>query len=186
MYWRRNNERSDGLARLFTLCVALLAWLLFAGPTKAQDKIAELQQHFDKDGHAGSKLKLLEHLTDLQFDETRKASASGDFNRVGFIFEKYRDNLRTCFNLLRTQEPDAERHSNNYRRMELQARRGIREVEDTLTVVPPELRPPLELVHKDVLNIDDELIRLLFPSPNVESSPAPPAKTAPPASKERP
>jgi len=186
MCWKRNNERSNGLARLFTLCVALLAGSLFSGAAKAQDKLAELQLHFDKDGHAGSKLKLLEHLADAQFDETRKASAGGDFNRVGFIFEKYRDNLRACFNLLRTQEPDADRHSNNYRRIELQARRGIREVEDTLTVMPPELRPPLELVHKDVMNIDDELIRLLFPSPNVESGPGSPAKTAPPTSKERP
>lgn len=183
MYWKRNNERSNGLARLFTLCFPLLAVLVLLGPVSAQDRTAQLQDHFDKDSHAGSKVKLLEHLTDVQFDETRKASAAGDFNRVGFIFEKYRDNLRSCFNLLRTQEPDADRHGNNYRRIELQARRGIREVEDTLTIMPPELRPPLELVHKDVQNIDDELIRLLFPPLTSDSNSAPPAKPAPPVSK---
>lgn len=172
------------MARLCTFHFPLLAVLVFLGPAGAQDRTAELQQHFDKDSHAGSKVKLLEHLTDAQFDETRKASAAGDFNRVGFIFEKYRDNLRACFNLLRTQEPDADRHGNNYRRIELQARRGIREVDDTLSIMPAELRPPLELVHKDVQNIDDELIRLLFPPlGDGGSNSAAPAKPAPSASK---
>lgn len=180
MYWKRNNERSSRWARLSTVGFALLAVLVFPGPAGAQGRTTELQQHFDKDNHAGSKVKLLEHLTDVQFEETRRASAAGDFNRVGFIFEKYRDNLRACFNLLRTEEPDADRHGNNYRRIELQARRGIREVEDTLTIMPPELRPPLELVHKDVMNIDDELIRLLFPPLGSDSKPTLPAKPAPP------
>jgi hypothetical protein len=181
MYWKRNNERSSGLARLFILGASLLAAFAFSSPARAQDRIAALQQHFDKDSHASSKVRLLEHLTDAQFDETRKASSAGDFNRVGFIFEKYRDNLRACFNLLRTQEPDADRHSNSYRRIELQARRGIREVQDTLTVMPPELRPPLQLVQKDVMNIDDELIRLLFPSPQ-SGPPVPADRKAPPGS----
>jgi hypothetical protein len=183
MYWKRNNERSNCFARLFTLGATLFAAFVFLGPISAQDRTAQLQEHFDKDDHAGSKVKLLEHLTDVQFEETRKASAAGDFNRVGFIFEKYRDNLRACFNLLRTQEPDPDRHGNNYRRVELQARRGIREVEDTLTIMPAELRPPLELVHKDVQNIDDELIRLLFPPLNSNSNSASLAKPAPPVSK---
>jgi hypothetical protein len=179
MYWKRNNKRSNGSSRHCVPRALLFAAFIFLGPAKAQDRTAQLQEHFDKDNHAGSKVRLLERLADEQFDETRKASASGDFNRVGLIFEKYRDNLRASFNLLRTQEPDADRHGNNYRRIELQARRGIREVQDTLTIMPAELRPPLELVLKDVMNIEDELIRLLFPPLGGDSNPAPPAKPGP-------
>jgi hypothetical protein len=138
------------------------------------DKVGELQQHFDKESHAGSKVKALDKLTEAQFDAARKASASGDFNSAGLILEKYRDNVRMCLELLKKQEPDVDRHPAGYRQLELQTRRGIREVEDTLLTAPPELRPPLELVHKDVLEMDNELIGLLFPRRTPEPVKVPP------------
>jgi hypothetical protein len=145
------------------LWAVVCAILLIARMGVGLDKLSELQGHFDKETHAGSKIKALEKLGDAQFDTARKASAAGDFNTVGFTMEKYRDNVRACLELLKKQEPDADRHPGGYRQLELQARKGIREVEDALLTAPPEVRPPLEIVHKDMLDMDDELIRLLFP-----------------------
>ena len=99
---------------------------------------------------------------------------------AGLTFEKYRDNVRACFELLRKQEPDADKHPNEYRHLELQTRRGIREVEDTLLIAPPEMRPPLEIVRKDILDIDDELIRILFPRRTPEPEKVPPVPEAKP------
>jgi hypothetical protein len=174
MYWKRWKKRSRGRAGRWGLLAGLCAMVFMEGTVASEDRITELQEHFDKETHASGKIKTLDKLTEAQFDATRKASAAGDFISAGLTFEKYRDNVRSCFELLRKQEPDADKHANEYRHLELQTRRGIREVEDTLLIAPPELRPPLEIVHKDILDMDDELIRILFPRRTPEPEKVPP------------
>lgn len=134
-----------------------------AGAIGVTDKLKELQEHFDRANHAGAKIKDLQKLGALEFDAATQASKAGDYVAVGLIFEKYRDNVRQAFELLRKQEPDADHHPGGYRQLELEVRKGIREVEDTLLVAPEEVRPPLEIVRKDLIDTDDALIRLLFP-----------------------
>jgi hypothetical protein len=162
------------------LWMAAFALLLMASPATGLDRVQELQQHFDKETHAGSKVKALDKLTEAQFEESRKDSAAGDFITTGLILEKYRDNVRACLELLKKQEPDADRHPSGYRQLELQTRRGIREVEDTLLTAPPDMRPPLEIVHNDVLEMDNELIRLLFPRRTPEPEQVPPVQEGKP------
>jgi len=140
----------------------------------AADKVQELQDHFDREPHAGNKARILERLGEAQFTAATNADKAEDYSAVGLIFEKYRDNVRTCFDLLRKQEPDADRHGDPYRRLELQTRRGIREVEEMLIIVPGVVRPPLQIVRKDLIDIDDELIHLLFPRRTKDVAPTPP------------
>jgi hypothetical protein len=144
---------------------AVICVLLLLGGTKAEaaDKLKELQDRFDKETHATNKVKALDKLAEAQFEAGRKASDSGDYITVGLTLEKYRDNVSAAFLLLKKQEPDVDRHSGGYRQIELQVRRGIREVEEALLAAPVPLRPPLELVRRDLVDMDDELIRLLFP-----------------------
>jgi hypothetical protein len=156
----------------------LLSLLLCAGAF-ATDKVTELQQHFDRESHASDKIKTLDRLADAQFEVETRLETTGNFSEAALIFEKYRDNLRVAFELLKKQEPDAEKHSGPYRHLELQTRRGIREVEETLLIAPLELRPPLEIVRKDIVDMDDELIRLLFPR-RTKAPAKPPDKDAPP------
>jgi hypothetical protein len=170
--WRKKRGRSQ--AKQWGLWAAVCAMLLLAGTLAGLDKVGELQEHFDKQAHVGGKVKALDKLADAQFDAGRKASAAGDFISVGLILEKYRDNVRTCFELLKKQEPDADKHPAGYRQLELQTRKGIREVEDTLLTAPPEVRPPLELVHQDILDMDNELIHLLFPRRTPDPEKVPP------------
>jgi hypothetical protein len=145
-----------------------------------EDRLKELQERFDRETHAGGKVKELQKLSPVQFEAATNAGRAGDFVTVGLIFEKYRDNVKQAFELLRKQEPDADRHGNGYRQLELEVRRGIREVEDTMLVAPEVLRPPLEIVHKDLIDMDDTLIHLLFPrrTKDPEKVP-PPAETKP-------
>ena len=155
------------------------ALLSCAAAPAATDKLKELQEHFDRENHAGAKIKTLQKLGAAEFDAATQASKAGDYVAVGLIFEKYRDNVRQAFELLKKQEPDADRHSGGYRQLELEVRQGIREVEDTLLVAPEEVRPPLEIVRKDLIDTDDALIHLLFPRRTkdpVKVSPAAEAK----------
>jgi hypothetical protein len=144
-------------------------------PALPADKVKDLQDHFDKNPHAGSKVKSLEKLADAQFEAAGKAMQTNDYTTVDLTFEKYRDNVRATLELLRKQEPDADRHPGGYRQLELQLRKGIRELEETRVVAPMEMRPPLEIVHKDLLDMDDQLIRLLFPRRTKDPEKVPPA-----------
>jgi hypothetical protein len=139
--------------------------------------VKDLQDRFDKDSHAVTKIRELDKLGDAQFDAAGKAIQSSDYIAAGLIYEKYRDNVRTAFDLLRKQESDADHHPGSYRQLELEVRKGIREVDEAQLVAPPDLRPPLELVHKDLVDLDDELIHLLFPrrSKDPQKVPPPPA-----------
>ena len=159
-------------------CASL--WFL-CGLTLAVDRLKELQDHFDKESRASGKVRSLDRLADAQFESATKAIQANDFATAGLTFEKYRDNVRATLELLKKQEPDVDRHPGGYRQLELQVRKGIREVEEVELVAPQELRPPLEIVHKDLVDMDDELIRLLFPRRSKD-----PEKVLPPASEVKP
>ena len=123
---------------------------------------------------------MLQRLGDAQFAKEREAAKGNDYSAVGLQMEKYRDNVRQAFEILRKQEPDADRHPGGYRQLELEVRQGIREVEDTLLAAPEEVRPPLEIVRKDLIETDDALIHLLFPRRTKDPVKVPPAAEAKP------
>jgi hypothetical protein len=183
MFWKRHrrkrNKRSPSRELVFAGVSLLLCAGVFAVDPFPVDKLTELQQHFDRESRASGKIKTLDRLSEAQFAAESNLESASNFSEAVLIFEKYRDNLRDAFELLKKQEPDAEKHSTPYRHLELQTRRGIREVEQTLLVAPLELRPPLELVRKDIVEMDDELIRLLFPR-RTKIPAKPPEKDAPP------
>lgn len=166
--------------RLTWFAAGCASLLLVCAVVAAPDKLKELQDHFDKDSHASSKVRSLDRLADAQFESASKAIQANDFSSAGLTFEKYRDNVRAALELLKKQEPDADRHPGGYRQLELQTRKGIREVEEAELVAPLEMRPPLEIVHKDLIDMDDELIRLLFPRRSKEPEKVPPASEVKP------
>jgi hypothetical protein len=181
MYWKKWTKRSESRAKSWGLpAMVCAAFLVVALAAVALDKLGDLQEHFDKETHAGNKVKALQKLSDAQFEVARKAAAANDFSTVGLTLEKYRDNVRACLELLKKQEPDADKHPTGYRQLELQVRKGIREVEDTMLTAPPEVQPPLQIVHKDILDMDNELIRLLFPRRTPDPEKIPPVAEARP------
>ena len=148
-------------------------------PAVAQESVAELQAKFDHENNSIKKAKLLVKLGDAQFEESRRAGKAGDNNAVDATMEKYRDNVRAALDALKKQHPDAEKHSNGYRQMEIQVKQGIREVEDSMLAAPQAYKPPLQIVRQDLIAMDDEMIRLLFPL-----RPAPVKPAAPPEEKQ--
>ena len=156
---------------MLILCVLPLAPL---STVVNADRVNEFQLQFDHEPRARSKIKIMEKLSEAQFAAAIRAQKSGNFNDIGLIFEKYRDNVSSAFDLLKQQEPNADKHADGYRHLELQTRRGIREVEDVLIIVPAEVRPPLDIVREDLIHLDDELIHLLFPRRTKEIEKVPP------------
>ena len=141
-------------------------------------ELAGLQAQFDKESNAVHKAKMLNKLGEAQFAEVRRAEKAGDNSAVGLTFEKYRDNVRIVLESLKKQQPNAEKQPNGYRHLEIELRKGIREVGESLIIAPQPYQPPLELVREDLMAMDDELLKLLFPLRplNQKAAPPPPEK----------
>jgi len=152
---------------------------LTAATPRPPDTLEQLQEKFDKETDGVRKAKQIQKLGDAQFAKEREATKAGDFVTAGVVMEKYRDNVRAALEALKKTRPDAERHSNGYKQLEFHAGQGLREVRDVILAMPEPLRPPMQIVEKDLREIDQELLKLLFPRRPGEQAPTQPrASTA--------
>ena len=154
--------------------LSCLGGMLLILPVRATDALADLQARFDRETNAVRKAKLIEKLGDAQFEDARQAGKAGDHSTLDLTLEKYRDNVRAALEALKKQHADAELHSNGYRQLQFHVNRGIREVEDALLMAPDPYKPPLEIVRRDLIAMNDELIKLLFPPHPAKPHPTPP------------
>ncbi len=158
---------------------SLLVFLAILTPG-ATESLAELQARFDRETSGVRKAKLIQKLGDAQFEEARRAGKAGDYTTVGLMLEKYRDNVRAAIDTLKKQHPDAEKQSNGYRQLQMHVGKGIREVDDALLASPEGYKPPLQIVRQDLIGLDDELLKMLFPRRPLEKRGArPPADKQP-------
>jgi hypothetical protein len=158
-------------------CAAVVS--LVIAPVLAQQSVAELQAHFDRESNSVKKAKLMVKLGEAQFEQARRAGKEGDNNAVDATMEKYRDNVRAALEALKKQHADAERHSNGYRQIEIHVKEGIREVEDSMLAAPAPYKPPLQIVRQDLIAMDEELIRMLFPHRPADKQLTPPPEKQP-------
>ena len=159
-----------------SLLIIVGAVVTIAIARAATDDVKSLQARFDRETNSVHKAKLLERLGDAQLDETRRASQANDYKTIGLVMEKYRDNARAAVDALKKDHPDAERHTSGFKQLQIHVHKSLREVDEVLVVAPDEYRPPLEIVRRDLANIDDELLELLFPRHPGEKKP--PAKNS--------
>jgi hypothetical protein len=145
--------------------IAALSGVLFFAcfATIASDKVQELQTRFDRETDPVHKAKILEKLGDAEFAEGRRAEKAGDYNGLGLLMEKYRDNARIAFDGLKKRRQDAERHPEGFKQLQFHVDKALRELDQILVIAPTEYKPPLLLVHQDLNAINDELLRMLFP-----------------------
>ena len=149
-------------------------------PPGGTESLADLQARFDRETNGVRKAKLIEKLGDARLEEARRAGKAGDYNAVGMTLEKYRDNVRAAVEALKKQHPDAERQSNGYRQLQMHVRKGIREVDETLLVSPEGYKPPLQIVRQDLIGMEEELLKMLFPHrPAEQHAATPPAEKQP-------
>jgi|SRR5215471_3754221 len=160
----------------------LSAGVLLCSGFASQDRGIDLQARFDHENNSVHKAKLFDRLGDEQFAETRRASHANDYQTVGQVMEKYRDNARAVLAALKKDHPNAERQMGGYKQLQMHIHRGLRELDETLIVAPQEFRPPLLLVRQDLVSMDDELLQMLFPRrpPPKSAVPPPPPVPVPP------
>lgn len=148
---------------------------VFCGSASAtdKDKLSDLQARFDKEPSAVHKARMIEKLGDAEFDEAGRAQQANDFSTLGLLMEKYRDNVRAAADALKKEQPDGERHPNGYKQLEMHVQKGLRQIQEFLLEVPAPYKPPLQIVQRDLLALDDELLRSLFPRHPKSTPPKP-------------
>jgi hypothetical protein len=167
-------------ARVFQrVTIAVLAAML-GGIVAGADKLSDLQARFDAENNGVRKAKLLQHLGDAEFEEAARAEKAGDFDTVGLLMEKYRDNVAAASALLEKENPDGEHHPSGYKQLEMHVQKGLRELDEYLLEAPEPFKPPLQLVRRDLLKTDDKLLRILFPTHH-QSKPPENAPSTPPS-----
>jgi hypothetical protein len=117
---------------------------------------------------------MLQRLGDAEFEEASRAEKADDYTTVDLIMEKYRDNVRAASDALEKENPDGERHPSGYKQLEMHVQKGLRQIDELLLIAPAEFKPPLQIVRKDLLSLDDKLLRSLFPRRH-ENKPTVPA-----------
>lgn len=145
------------------ITVAVLSAGLFARDAISQVHIPDLQAQFDHESNPVRKAKLLQKLGDAQFQEVHREQLQENYDAVEKIYESYRDNVKVALNGLKGSRPDAEKHSEGYRQLHIQLRKGLRDIDETILSAPQELRPRLESVRTGLVATDNDLIKLLFP-----------------------
>jgi hypothetical protein len=161
------------MSRWAASVLMILVAIIPVGIVRAKaDDVNSLQTRFDRESNSVHKAKLLEKLGDAQLELTRRASQANDYTTIGFVMEKYRDNARAAIDALKKDHRDAEHHTSGYKQLQIHVHKSLREVDETLVVAPDEFRPPLEVVRRDLANMDDELLELLFPRHPLEKKPS--------------
>lgn len=162
--WARVGRRAT-VAIFVAVCCAVCA---------GQEKLSDLQTRFDNEANGVRKAKFLEKLGDAEFEEAGRAARAGDFSSVGLLMEKYRDNVRTAYEALEKNNPDGEHHPNGYKQLEMHVQKALREMDEFMLEAPDAYKPPLQLVRKDLVGLDDKLLRSLFPKHRSTRPPAAP------------
>src|SRR5437879_5374029 len=169
--------RAGGTSRSAVCGLFVFLAMLPAGEAQS---LPDLQARFDRETSGVQKAKLLRKLGDAQFEEARRAGKAGEYDALGLTLEKYRDNVREAVEALKKQHPNAEKQSNGYRQLEMHVRKGIREVDETILVSPEGYKPPLQIVRQDLIGMEDELLKMLFPHrPAEQHAATPPAERQP-------
>lgn len=169
-----------GVARVAQRVAVPILMAALCGVMAAEDKLGELQARFDNEQNGVRKAKQLQKLGDAEFGEASRAEKAGDYTTVDLTLEKYRDNVRAASMALERDNPDGERHPNGYKQLEMHVQKGLRQVDEIILVAPTEFKPPLQLVRQDLLSLDDELLRYLFPRKHENKPPVAPTPTGTP------
>jgi hypothetical protein len=177
------NAREKTIGPFPALAAAFAALLLLGAAASAAprpaDTLEQLQEKFDKETDAVRKAKMMQKLADAQFEKEREATKTGDFVTAGVVMEKYRDNVRAAFELLKKKRPQAEKNPNGYKQLEYNTAQGLREVRDVILAMPEPLRPPMQIVENDLREMNMELLKLLFPRRPGEQPPIDPRASTP-------
>jgi hypothetical protein len=155
---------------------ALLAPVCAAAPR--EDDLASLRAQFQQQTDPIKRAKLFPRLGTALLAEMKKQETAKQYERVPALLIEYRDSAAIAVSALSGAGRDAEKHASGFRELEMHLRRALRQVNDIVYGMPLDDREPLLGPQHDIEDLDNKLVKALFPR-GPQPPGAPPSKGNP-------
>jgi predicted nucleic acid-binding Zn-ribbon protein len=118
---------------------------------------------FDHEADTVHKAKLLLPLGESEFKDAESALANDKAAEALDIVKKYLDEAQSCEKALEEKFPDAEKHSNGYKQLQISLRGSLRRLDAMIVGLNEDDRKPFAEIRGQLDEIDRHLIHMLFP-----------------------
>jgi hypothetical protein len=109
------------------------------------------------------KAKLLLPLGDSEFKDAESALANEKPSEALNILKQYLDEAQSCEKELDAKFPDAEKHANGYKQLQISLRGSLRRLDAMIVGLTEDDRKPFVEIRGQLDEIDRHLIQQLFP-----------------------
>jgi hypothetical protein len=114
------------------------------------------------------KAKLLLPLGDSEFKDAESALANEKLSEALNILKQYLDEAQSCEKELDAKFPDAEKHANGYKQLQISLRGSLRRLDAMIVGLTEDDRKPFVEIRGQLDEIDRHLIQQLFPKQPVK------------------
>jgi len=118
---------------------------------------------FEHEADPVHKAKLLLPLGESEFKDAESALANDKAVEALDILKKYLDEAQSCEKALEEKFPDAEKHSNGYKQLQISLRGSLRRLDAMIVGLNEDDRKPFVEIRGQLDEIDRHLIHILFP-----------------------
>jgi len=142
---------------------AFLLAALVTPPARAEESLEGLRAEFHRETDAVKRAKLFPKLGAALIAEMRKQESARQYEGVAPLFLEYRDGASAAYDGLAASGRDAEKHPKGFRELEMHLRQSLHALNDIVFGLPLEDREPLRGPQQEIEQIEERLIRALFP-----------------------
>jgi len=171
-------RHAPGAAKVVLVAVFLAA--LCPWRAAAEETLAARREEFQHQLDPVRRAKYFPKLGNALLAEMRKQIQAEEFAQVPPLLVEYRDDANAAFAGLETVTRDADKHPAGYRELEMHLRQSLHVVNDIVFALPLEDRGAVLAPQRDIEQLDQRLVKALFPA-RPEG-----AKTPPSASQSHP
>jgi len=146
-----------------TAFFALLAAAISAGPIPASQPLERLREEFQQETDPVQRAKLFPKFGSALLAEMKKREEAKEFEGVLPLFLEYHDGAAAAYSGLAATGRDPGKQSAGFRELEMHLRKSLHQVNDIVFGMPFDEREPLRKPQKDIEELDNRLVKELFP-----------------------
>jgi predicted nucleic acid-binding Zn-ribbon protein len=151
--------------RFAQLSALALAFAMVTACLAAQEyhTTEQWRAKFDHEADPVRKAKLLLPLGEAEFKDAEGALTNDKATEALDILKKYLDEAQSCEKALEEKFPDAEKHANGYKQLQISLRGSLRRLDAMIVGLNEDDRKPFVEIRGQLDEIDRHLIHMLFP-----------------------
>ncbi len=153
------------MLRFAQLSTLALAFAMITACIAAQEyhTTEQWRAKFDHEADPVHKAKVLLPLGDSEFKDAESALANDKAAEALDILKKYLNEAQSSEKALEDKFPDAEKHANGYKQLQISLRGSLRRLDAMIVGLNEDDRKPFVEIRGQLDEIDRHLIHMLFP-----------------------